>query len=134
MAVIGVAGALGGIAVGWILQDRRRHEESKRQAFARFVGVSKASINLTADALAGKLPSDDRVDAMARELWETLAMILILGNDETAKSARAVQEALRDWLGQGSKGIKDTAASDRARGKSEVALEEFLKSARRELD
>ena len=51
-----IAGTLGGIWLGWVLQGRRRHDVAKREAYAQFVAVcSELSGVLRADRDAGGL-------------------------------------------------------------------------------
>jgi hypothetical protein len=103
VAVVGVAGTLLGAIFGFWFADIRRHEPTKRSAYAKFVTLAIQTRQTIESARAGD--GDDEkalqanlkaADKLGNDLYQTFASILMLGSRPVAvASMRALYTAMR---------------------------------------
>ena len=124
-----IAGTLGGIWLGWVLQGRRRHDVAKREAYAQFVAVcSELSGVLRADRDAGGLGATAVREEAGDELRLALATIQIVGDTRVVVAAEKVTQAFPRWAD-----AQDDTAWEAGRTYVEDGVRQFLQAARREI-
>jgi hypothetical protein len=139
ISAIGVGGTVAGTIVGaaltaW-LQQRRRHDEQKREAYAKFLA-------LVADAEASAVTladTDARNDPISRdwgsEVVSAFGLIEVVGSDEAIKRGRLLAGALagfsKAYLSDLSDGVR--VQREQAEERLRAARQEFMSAVRKDL-
>jgi hypothetical protein len=97
VAAITVTGTLGGIWLGWILNGRHRHDDEKRRAYARLIGIARGTI-YTVERGDHYHVAADVIDRYRDQFDGESAVVQLLGAKPADDAARDLNTALIFWM------------------------------------